>query len=382
MHAIGQIYDRKEAWGKAEAIYRQTIIRAGVYQDNAWVGIASGSLGNLFLIKGNYDSALFYHRRNYTMNFSDRAPEDAAKSALKIATVFVRTQHLDSALHYIYAGRELARKHIVDSVQQLEYQKNVFIVMIELNKAKQDYKAAFHLSDSLMLTKDILRQKLDIKLLNRAVEKSEVERHQAELNLLESQKSLSRLRYSVLIAVLLSVMIIAALVFNRYRVKKLRQMKLAETEKKETEEKLKQAEELLTAYLNIIREKTSLLENMDIELQRLKEGSNDAPDLNSIAANRERLISSTILTGDDWRQFRTLFEQVHPGFLQRLREKFPDLSPAEMRLLILTRLNLSAREMANMLGISVDAIRKARYRLRKKLNLEEESNLEAIFQQI
>ncbi|MEJ7684517.1 MAG: hypothetical protein WKG06_43050 [Segetibacter sp.] len=65
-----------------------------------------------------------------------------------------------------------------------------------------------------------------------------------------------------------------------------------------------------------------------------------------------------------------------------MREKFPDLSPAELRLLILTKLNLSAREMANMLGISIDAIRKSRYRLRKKLNLEEESNLEELIQQV
>ncbi|MEJ7684510.1 MAG: hypothetical protein WKG06_43015 [Segetibacter sp.] len=84
-----------------------------MYQDDAWVGIASGSLGNVFLTKGQNDSALFYHRRNYLINISGRAPEDAAKSALGIATVFIRQQHLDSALPYIQSGRELARKYIM-----------------------------------------------------------------------------------------------------------------------------------------------------------------------------------------------------------------------------------------------------------------------------
>jgi len=96
----------------------------------------------------------------------------------------------------------------------------------------------------------------------------------------------------------------------------------------------------------------------------------------------EKLISSTILTDDDWRHFRDLFEQVHPGLLYRLKEKYADLSPAEIRLLILTKLKLPSREMAHMLGITIDAIQKSRYRVRKKLNLEEESNLEVLIQEI
>jgi DNA-binding CsgD family transcriptional regulator len=261
--------------------------------------------------------------------------------------------------------------------------------MMELNKAKGDYKRALLLSDSLNNVKDSLQQMLDAKIVNRAVEKAEAERYGAELKLLESQKSLSRLRFYLLVAALLSIMITAGLLFNRYRVRKLRQAQLAEKEKEllsveklRAEEKLKHAEELLTAYLTTIKEKTTLIENLDEELQQLKETVTHAPDLQGIAANRQKLISPTILTEDDWQHFRNLFEQVHPGFLYRLREKFADLSPAEMRMVILTKLNLSAREMAQMLGISADAIRKSRYRLRKKLNLEEESNLEALIEQI
>lgn len=89
LEAIGRIYARKGEWNKAETFYRKTITRARIYRDDAWVGIASGSLGNMFLMKGQNDSALIYHRRNYLINFSDRAPEDAAKSALGIATVLI-----------------------------------------------------------------------------------------------------------------------------------------------------------------------------------------------------------------------------------------------------------------------------------------------------
>ena len=262
-------------------------------------------------------------------------------------------------------------------------------VMIDLNKAKGDYKTALKFSDSLIVIKDSVYQMLDVKIVNRAVEKAEAEQYRAELMLSESRKSVSRLRFFVLIAVLLCILTMATLLFNRYRVRKVREAQLAENErqllalgKMNAEEKLKHAEELLTAYLTTIKEKTTLIEDLDTELQRLKETASHTTDLHCIAANRENLVSGTILTDDDWAHFRSLFEKVYPGFLDRLRDKFLDLSPAEMRLLILTKLNLSTREMAHMLGVSVDAIRKSRYRLRKKLNLEEESNLEVLIQKI
>ncbi|MEJ7684511.1 MAG: hypothetical protein WKG06_43020 [Segetibacter sp.] len=140
--------------------------------------------------------------------------------------------------------------------------------------------------------------------MNRAVAKIESERYEAELKLLESQKSLSQVRFYILIAIL----VIAALLFNRYRLKKLHQMKLAEiekerieSEKQQAEEKLKQAEALLMAYLDTIKEKTSLIESLDIELQRLKETANNTPDLHGIAANRESSfpgLSLLTMTGD------------------------------------------------------------------------------------
>ena len=389
LDAIGHIYARKGEWDRAVPFYRKTIEKAIGYKNWSWLGIASGSLGNMFLAKGQNDSALFYHQKNYYLNRAAYAPEDAARSTLAIATVFIRQQHLDSALFYIRSGSVLAAENFRDPAEHLEYQRRLLPVMIEWNKAKGDYKAALSYSDSLALITDSLHQKVDSKLLNRAVEKTEAEQYAAQLKLVESQKSLSRLRFYVLIAVLLGIMITAAILFNRYRLRKLRQEQVAQkekerisVEKKEAEEKLKQAEGLLTAHLNIIKEKTSLIENLDIELQRLKETTSNVSNLHNITANRESLLSGTILTDDDWRHFRNLFEQVHPGLILRLREKFPDLSPAELRLLILTKLNLSSREMANMLGISVDAIRKSRYRLRKKLKLEEESNLEELIQQV
>lgn len=86
----------------------------------------------------------------------------------------------------------------------------------------------------------------------------------------------------------------------------------------------------------------------------------------------EALYAQNILTESDWERFRGYFERVHPGFMARLRHQIPDLSPAETRLLLLLKMGMPTRDMASMLGVSAESIKKARYRLRKKLELDDE----------
>lgn len=84
----------------------------------------------------------------------------------------------------------------------------------------------------------------------------------------------------------------------------------------------------------------------------------------------------TILTEEEWENFKQLFEKVHPGFFIRLRERSRDTTLAEQRMAALTRLNLTTRQMASMLGISVDSVHKARQRLRQRLQFSAETTLE------
>ncbi len=73
--------------------------------------------------------------------------------------------------------------------------------------------------------------------------------------------------------------------------------------------------------------------------------------------------------------FETNFEQVHFDFFKNLKEKFPDLSQRELRLCAFIKMNLTNKEISPLLNISVRGVETARYRIRKKMNLEHESNL-------
>jgi len=76
-----------------------------------------------------------------------------------------------------------------------------------------------------------------------------------------------------------------------------------------------------------------------------------------------------------WQVFETHFENVHEEFLKRLKDKFPELSPRELKLCAYLKLNISSKEISTLMNISTRGVEISRYRLRKKLNLDRNSNL-------
>ncbi len=86
-------------------------------------------------------------------------------------------------------------------------------------------------------------------------------------------------------------------------------------------------------------------------------------------------IERNIETDGDWQNFLVHFDKVHGDFSKRIKQEFPLLSPQEIKLSTYLRLNLSTKEIANLLSISVRGVEIGRYRLRKKLQLKRTQNL-------
>jgi hypothetical protein len=88
--------------------------------------------------------------------------------------------------------------------------------------------------------------------------------------------------------------------------------------------------------------------------------------------NQEDLVSqlvneTNLNTKEDWAEFKELFEKAHPGYILYVREKLPSISPAELRFMAVNKLNLNTAEMALILNISADAVRKLKKRLSLKI---------------
>jgi FixJ family two-component response regulator len=73
--------------------------------------------------------------------------------------------------------------------------------------------------------------------------------------------------------------------------------------------------------------------------------------------------------------FETHFDEVHKDFFKKLKEKFPQLSPKDLRLCAYIKMDISTKEISTLLNISYRGVEISRYRLRKKMELPREINL-------
>ena len=85
-------------------------------------------------------------------------------------------------------------------------------------------------------------------------------------------------------------------------------------------------------------------------------------------------------TDDDyWKIYRENFDLIHKNFFRNLRERYPSLTPTDLRFCALLRLNLSTKDIANFTGLTIRGVEGARHRLRKKIQLPENINLSDFF---
>jgi ligand-binding sensor domain-containing protein/DNA-binding CsgD family transcriptional regulator len=131
--------------------------------------------------------------------------------------------------------------------------------------------------------------------------------------------------------------------------------------------------ELASTAMHLVQ-KGELLGNIKEEMTRIKKNANGhtAPDeFKKIM----RILSEENKMDKDWEQFAQHFDHVHSGFLTHIKNHYPTLSPHELKLCAYLRMNLSSKEIAQLESISVRGVEIGRYRLRKKLRINTETNL-------
>ena len=94
------------------------------------------------------------------------------------------------------------------------------------------------------------------------------------------------------------------------------------------------------------------------------------------------LINNNLNTSDDWKLFEEAFKNTDKGFMKKLKSEHSNLTSNDLRLCTYLRLNLSSKEIAPLLNISIRSVEVKRYRLRKKMNLPHEASLSSYILEI
>jgi DNA-binding CsgD family transcriptional regulator len=140
----------------------------------------------------------------------------------------------------------------------------------------------------------------------------------------------------------------------------------------EVNNKVKQ---LATSTLGAIRKNESLMK-VKMELIRHRQDLESASG-HPFFRRLLKVIDDNLGDQEDWSLFENNFDEAHENFIKRLKEKHPELSPRDLRFCAYLRMNLSSKEIASLLNVTVRGVEIRRYRLRKRLGLDHQQNLTA-----
>lgn len=132
--------------------------------------------------------------------------------------------------------------------------------------------------------------------------------------------------------------------------------------------------ELGTSTMHLLN-KNEFIANIKSTLNHLIKKS-ASEDLKKELVKITKDIDRNISEDGDWEHFQLHFDRVHGDFSNRFKTAFPSLSPQEMKLSAYLRMNLSSKEIAQLLNISLRGVEISRYRLRKKIQLDRNKNLQ------
>lgn len=366
LNDLGLSYMKINDYPKALSTFDETIQYAKKTLDTAYIGIASGNYGNVLRLQQKYKEALPYLYTDVAIN-KKKELSNAAITCLYIANCLLHLDSISKAKYYIDYSQQLHPDLVWSNYKVNFYENKSYYYQ----KTGNFYNASLY-QDSLLTLKDSLRTVFDSKILLGTALKAKEEKFLADKKKAEMEANKVKLIRNFLIVILMIAFAITLIFINQKRKKERREEQERE---RQANEKLKAALRQLDAYIINIKEKNALIEKIEAELLQ-QPSATPIDDEKKLISEEQiaRLHQSVIMTEDDWTSFKDLFEQVWPGFLAQINKKYDSLSLAEERVLALSRLNLESKDMAKMLGISIDSLRKSRYRLRKKYPLLMEDN--------
>lgn len=377
-NSLGLIYRKKENYDTAIRYFKEAINIAEQANDDIWVAIAKGNIGISYYLQKSYRQAIPLLAIDAYECIDYGSFDNAVNSLIKLSDSYLELGKASQA------EKELKLAwHYVDSMEdRVKYLPIYYQVMSKHNLSIGNYRQALVYRDSSDIYRDSLQKRDNIIQLARVQNRINQELYDKELERLTVEKELISTVRNALVLGLILLSIIAYLVINRQRLKhKNKQQKLL-LDKELYEANLENAKQQLDNFTKRLQEKNALIEKSEGEIERLQTTISESKQEKVDNTIMQQLYSSTILTDDEWEEFKLLFDKVHAGFLHRLKEKMPELSPADTRFLVLTKLKLTNKEMASVLGVQPDTIRSYKHRLRKKFMLGDDTNMQSFVDSI
>ncbi|MFK5855295.1 MAG: tetratricopeptide repeat protein [Bacteroidota bacterium] len=347
---IGNALMRSDSVDKALSAFRYSKSIFNLLKMEKHVCHVDYSLGDVYYAIYNYDSAEYYLLKSLSVSKKINYWIIYQASLSRLSLVYEETNNYKNAFNYYKAY-----KQYIDSTTGEKVQLKIAELETKYETSKKE------------------QQILELE-------------HQQEIE--KSEKQSQEIVFGGILIVFILVLI--GILHKRKKDKQIQRQKeivhkkekelaTAELEKsKLKEEELQQSilyksKQLSTHALHMMQKNTMLHEmQSDIKTLSKKASIDDKSDFKRINMQ----INQSLRSHKDWDVFKLYFEDVNKNFYEKLNEINPELTTNDHRLCALIKLNMNSKEMASVLNVAPNSIKSSRYRLKKKLGLDVEADLE------
>ncbi|MCB0401352.1 MAG: tetratricopeptide repeat protein [Flavobacteriales bacterium] len=375
--SLGIAYGRCSSLDSALYHFKRAIEAIGQYDTTSFSGGLLNNIGAIYSKKEENEKALEYYNKSLLLFQKLNLKQGIGVSVSNIAYIYKKQKKLEESLT-LY----LEALNIFSETNSLIYLKDNYLNISEVYEETGDLKNALKYNNLYLDLNDSITNSEILSRMGELQIQFEIRKKEQELLLLEKEKliveqenEIAEIRQYLLIGGILLLIILSGLVFRNLRVSlyntRLKQQVLKQ-EKDQLSQELDFINSELESFALKIVEKNDLLVSLKNKIKKLnlKEVSN-TDQLKEISNS----INSNLYIEKDRKEFQLQLDKSHQSFFLKLDNKYPDLTKNERRLCSLIVLELSSKDIATILNISMDGVKKSRHRLRKKLDLDSETNL-------
>lgn len=354
LYNLASIYLEEKKDSLALANFTPALALCEEIGDKNFAGQILIDIGKIHLRMKDYETAMSSQTKAMKLALDTEDDALQAQSFCGMSEIYMALNQPEKAL----ASARKALEHAQKITSKTELKDCYYQVYKSFEKLK-NYPEAFKFKSLYIALNDSLKNSENKVAIERLKSRYELSKKESELALLARENQADTSRRNLIIAILVALLIIGLLLYNRFRLI--------------TQRKLDLKRQQLDLYTRSLIEKSEALNAINQELEQLKR--NHSPEDEHIV-KIDRILQSNILTNADWEKFKKAFEEIYPAFFAKLRYKFPTITVAELRLAALIKLNLSIKETAEILGISPESVKTSRYRLKKKFELGEDQSVD------
>ena len=410
---LGNTYKDIGQLDKAKTFYMKAI--RGDYLPAKTAAFAN--MGLIYLNNDEFDSASYYFngalQEYYTSDTSQRLNQfNIATILLNLASVAYGKGEYEKGIRLLFKSLDIARKidskrllakiflnlgegyyhlqqenvslryylkakKIADSLGANEIREEVFRTMSDYYHEQGDYeKAYFNLTEYHKIHDSLIIEGYKSSIAEMEVKYSVREKIARINTLKKKEQMIIGLFVSIVMGIIL-IGLIVILLLNRHRLKLKYARNQAEARSEMEKMKTKVAEEKLEKIITSLHEKSAFIEELEQEIEKLSINT----EKENIEEKIRKLRKTRILTDDDWEEYYRVFNEIHPLFFSSIKN-YRDLSVGDKRQLIFLKLGLTLKEIAFLMGISPEGVKRARQRLAKKIGLNDASELKEFIERL